>query len=1049
MNVSKPFIIRPVFTTLVMVSLVCFGVLAFNKLPVSAFPELQYPTIQVTASYPGASPEQMANLVAAPLEKELILMQGIEYVFSTNTYESTTITCQFHLDVDINVAALEVSDAIQEVNGLLPPDLPQNPVYQKFNPADTPVFYIVTSSPYLYEADLYNYGYNFLAEQISTVEGVGNIQTFGFPYAVRVKVDPQALAAMNISLAEVATAINAANTLTPTGKLYGNKLSLPIMVDGQIVKAEKYKPIIIKYVDGEPVRLQDIATVESGLLNDKQTITWVTPDHPEGMRCTYMAIFRQPSYNTIKVCDGVESLLNQLKQQLPHALQVYTPFSLAEWIREAIAEVEITLAVAFLLVVIVVFFYLGRVTNSLIPLVTLPITILGTFIIMRWVGYNLDLMSLSAITLSIGFLVDDAIVVLENIVRWGQEKKLAPYEAALKGSEQIILAIISISLCICAVFLPMFFMSGAIGQLFHEFGGVIIIAVLFSGFISLTLTPMLASRFIAHYESTKMTKIEKLSFLLNERLLSVYKPLLRFFIQQRILAVGGAIVLLIVSIIIFRSMPQAFLPEDDLGVIESYVIAPEGTSPQAMAKFLDQIRESTAKNKYVIYMGMISSNPQDNQSLVFYNLVPRNKRPSIDVVMQQLKEQTSKIVGIQIFMKAYPLINLQLGGLSSGKAQYQYLVQSYNTDSLYTSVDALKTKMQASPLFKDVSTDVVPYSPALSVSLLRDQAYSYGNLNATQVENAFKYAYGETYISKINTPEDTYYVILETQEKYLKDPSKLGTLYTSNEQPDQVAINSMIDQKIFSSPSTVNHLNTLPAVTITFNPGPGVALSTALTELQRLSKETFPEDVLSRMVGNTAAFQGAMKEFVVLILVSIFVIYIILGILYENFLHPLTALSIAPVAVFGGLLSLLIFGQHLSIYAFVGLIMLLGIVMKNGILIIDFTLEIMENEKCKREEAVYKACLIRFRPIVMTTIAAMMGALPIALGLGGSIAKGRAPLGIAVVGGLLFAQVVSLFLTPAVFIYIDEFNSHLKKRFPLFHEGNAKPRRRRLRKRVK
>lgn len=1049
MNISKPFILKPVFTTLVMVTLACFGILAYKHLPVSAFPEMQYPTIEITVSYPGASPDQMADLIASPLEKQLILMQGIEYIFSTNTYESTQIICQFHLGVDIDVGAQEVDQAIEKTSGLLPADLPQNPVYEKYNPADTPVLYFVTSSPVISESDLYDYGYNFLAEQISTVQGVGNIDTYGFAYAVRVKVDPQALAAKNISLNDVADAIKGANTLQPTGKFYGSKMSMPILVDGQIVKAEDYKSIIVKIVDGEPVRLQDIATVKSGLENDKEAIYWVTKDHPEGMKASYMAVYRQPGFNTVQVCDKIEALLKKLMTQIPRGIRVEIPFILSKWIREAIAEVEFTLLIAFLLVVLVVFFYLGRFRNSLIPLVTLPITVLGTFIIMWVIGYNLDIMSLSAITLGIGFLVDDAIVVLENIVRWGQEKKFTSFEAAMHGSQQIILAVVSISLCICAVFLPMLFMSGAVGQLFHEFAAVIIIAVLFSAFISLSLTPMLASRFVREFEASKMTRMEKFSFWFNEKLLSVYKPLLSFFIAHRLFLVIGAIGLFVISIFLFRTMPQEFLPEDDLGVIEIFVTAPEGTSPEAMQEFLNQIRDIGNQNPYVLTSAIVRSTPTDNQGVGYFNLVERKDRPSIEVIMKDISEKISKIVGLRVFLKSFPLINLQLGGSTSGKAKFQYLVQSYDTEQLYTSVGTLVEKMRKSKFFTDVSTDVQPYSPALFVDLLRDPAYSYGNLDATTIENAFKYAYGETYISKINVPQDTYYVILETEPSFYRDPGKLGTLYTSNTESGQVAINSTIDKTVKSAPSIVSHLNTLPAMTVMFNPASGVALNEAISELDRLAKETLPADVMTQMVGNTAAFQSAMKEFALLVILSIFVVYIILGILYENFLHPITALSVLPIAMFGGLVSLLIFGQNLSIYALVGLIMLLGIVMKNGILIIDFTLEIMEQEKVSAEKGVFKACILRFRPIVMTTIAAMMGSVPVALGIGGTVAKGRAPLGIAVVGGLIFAQIVSLFLTPVIFIYMDRFNSYLKRRYALFRtyeEGG--PPKRRVRKKV-
>ena len=517
MNISKPFIKRPVFTTLTMITFVVFGILSYNKLPVSSLPQIAFPVIQVSVSYPGASPDQMARLVSSPLERQFMLMQGIEFVSSANTYQSTSITLQFHLDVDINIAAQETEQAIQKALAQLPKNLPQNPTYVKFNPSDTPIYYLVVYSPVIAPSKIYEYGYSFMGQQIGTVNGVADIQVYGSPYAVRVQADPEALAARNIGLTELADAINDGNPEKPTGKFYGPNKSVVTRTQGQIIDPKKYEELIIKYVDNEPVRIKDVATVEASVQDNKKSYQWFTKEVEDGQDFAFLAIYRQLGHNTVSVCAEIDALVEKLGPQLPHGLSYSSPFSLSQWITEAVEDVEFTLLIAFLLVVIVVYLYLGRIKNSLIPLITLPITIITTFIFMDLFGFSLDIMSLSALTLSIGFLVDDAIVVLENIVRWGEKEHLDPYNAALKGSKQIIVAVISISLCLCAVFLPMLFMGGSMGELFHEFAAVIIIAVIVSGVVSLSLTPMLCSRFLSHYEIDKKTKMEKFSDWFNQK----------------------------------------------------------------------------------------------------------------------------------------------------------------------------------------------------------------------------------------------------------------------------------------------------------------------------------------------------------------------------------------------------------------------------------------------------------------------------------------------------------------------------------------------------
>jgi HAE1 family hydrophobic/amphiphilic exporter-1 len=1033
MNISLPFIKRPVLTILVMLTLIVFGIISYNRLPVASIPSITYPTIQVTVNYPGASPDQMARLISSPLERQFMLMEGIKLVSSSNNYESTTIILMFHLDVDVNVGAQETEEAIQKAMAQLPSDLPQNPVYTKVNPSDTPILYLVLHSPTIPAWELYEYGFNFLGQQIGTIEGVANIEMYGYPYAVRIQIDPQASAAKNISLEEISSAIKNENPMKPTGKFYGPNKSIPTIVNGQIMKAKEYNSLIIKYQDGQPVRLSDVGCAYDSLQNDKQVFSWLTKEYPEGESAAVLAIYRSAGYNTVQVCQNVNALINRLSPQIPKAMSLDVPFTLETWILEAVHDVKFTLLIAFILVILVIYLYLGKIRNSLIPLITLPITITGTFIFMYMAGYSLDLLSLSAITLAIGFLIDDAIVVLENIVRFIQKEKYDPYQGAILGSKQIILTVVSISLCLAAVFIPMLFMSGAIGQIFHEFAAVMLIAILFSAFISLSLTPMLCSRFVPSYQETKESKIERFSNKINNKISINYLIALRWVLKHKIWIIMVSGFSMIFSIVLLLIMPREFLPPDDLGIVQGFAMTPEGTSPEKMNDYMKEITDVCMKNPYVKTIAKLQSTPTDNQSIFFFNLVDSKERPDIwtciGILNKEIEEAT---IGVNFTMKAYPLINLQIGDSQSGKANYQYTLQSFTDDSLYNAATEFINKLVELPELINVNSNFQPNAPMLHVKIRRDEAHSYNNINATDIENAFTYAYGETYISKINASQDMYYVILEVAPFFDRDPSLLSTLYTGK---NQVAVQSVIDTQIITRPETVNHINALPSVTVVFDNAPNVPLSEAIAAVERVANEVLPDDVMGAIAGNTEEFKKSSNEFILLVFISIFVIYVILGILYENFLHPLTALSVIPVALVGGLLSLLIFGEILSIYALIGLIMLFGIVMKNGILIIDFALEEMD-KSCNEEDAVYKACENRFRPIIMTSLTAMMGSVPIALGIGGTVAEGRAPLGIVIVGGLVFSQAVTLFVIPCVFCYITKFEKYIMKRYPIFQNKN-------------
>ncbi len=1033
MNISKPFIHRPVFTVLIMTTIIFFGVLCYFKLPVSSLPQIQYPTITVNTSYPGATAEQISRLVTMPLERQFMQMQGIKIVTSDNTYESSAITLTFQMNKDINTAAEEVQEAIQKASGELPNNLPSLPNYSKVNPSDTPIFFLVVHSPVINPATIYEYAYSFLGLQVSTAEGIAKIQMYGSPYAARVEIDPQEIAAKSITLQEIANAINSANTQQPTGKFYSATSSIPTNLDGELQKAEEYNNIIVKMVDGQPVRIGDIGVCKDSLQNNKQTFTWTSKEDPSGQGAAVLALFREIGYNTVKASNNVYALLEKLKNQIPDGLTLTVPFTLSKWILQAIDDVKMTLYIAFLLVIVVVYIYLGKLRNTAIPIITLPIIFCGTFALMYIFGYSLNILTLSALTLSIGFLVDDAIVVIENIVRWAQESSASPYQAALYGAKQIMMTVVSISLCLTAVFIPMLYLEGAVGELFHEFAAVVIIAVLISAFVSLSLTPMLSSRFIPPYNHTHQTRMECFSMRLNEKLLSIYERMLAFLLTHKFSVLIASLCSVIASGFIYLSMPKEFLPQYDLGIIECFAQSKSGTSPEKMKSYIMKVAERGVKNDFVSAMASISGTPTDNQAIFFYNLVDRDKRKSIWECMAELQKQMDEEVGVQIVQKPYPLINLQVGSLTAGKASYQYILQSFNTESLFSSSQTLIDALKKEPLLSNVTTNFEPYSPMLKVHIQRDRAHSYSNLDATTIERAFTQAYGETYISKMNTTQNMYYVILELKDHYLEGPEDIPNLYLGN-MNYMINMNSVIESKMTSSPSVITRLNGLPSVILQFDTAKGVPISKALEKVEEIASNLLPPDVIKSISGNAEEFEKSIIRMMMLFVLAVFVVYIILGILYENFIFPVAPLSAIPVALLGGLLSLLIFNQPLSIFANIGLIMLLGIVMKNGILIVDFALEKMEKECLPAHEAVYYAALTRFRPILMTTLAAMMGAVPIALGIGGAAAAGRAPLGIAVLGGLVFSQAVTLFVVPVAFIYIEKINSFFKTRFQLFQD---------------
>ena len=1044
MNISEPFIRRPVMTILVMISILFFGIMAYQALPVSDLPDVEYPTIEVSTSYPGASPQTMADTVTAPLERQFTAVDGIQTIASSSTNGSSTIVLQFNLNRDIDAAATDVQAAINQAQPNLPNDLPNYPTYKKTNPSQTPVTFISISSDLMSLGDLYNYAYALMGRRLGMVDGVSDVNVYGSPFAVRVQVDPDYLSAHQIGITEVAESIVNSNPELPVGNLYGPDVEYTITVDGQMEKAAGYNELIVRNNNHALLKVKDLGEALDSLQNDKYSLNFITQD--DSTPCVVIAIIKEPGANTIKVIDGVKKLLDEIKWELPASIKLETIFDQSVFIMESIHDVQFTLIIAFLLVILVVLFYLGKVRDTIIPLLALPLSVVGTFIIMSFLGFSIDILSLLAITLSIGFLVDDAIVVLENIHRHAEMGKTT-WEASLNGSKQISFTILSMTLSLACIFIPMVFMAGIMGRVFREFAITIVIAVLISGFISLSLTPMLCSRFIvAKKAGKKMNFIEKVSEKLNSTLLNLYKKGLSVVFKRPLTTVLAGLASFVCTIYLGMSLPTDFIPGDDLGFINGFALASDATSPYKMIEYQNQLSEIIRNDPNVEDHVAAGAIPNNNQSLMFIRLKPYKNRGSMQSVIDELLPKLQEVSGVSVFLRPLPLINLDVG-TSMSMGNYQYTIQGLDEDQLYEDSEKVINAMKKNSDFHQVTSDMHNQAPYLDVHINRDRAYDL-NVSAKAIEDAFLYAYSGGKLSQINGTADQYYVIIETIPSAYKDPSVLDKLYVSAstktkiDDPNannnvktpfntQVPLSSVASWIQSIGPLSVTHINTLPAVTISYDIGPGVPLGSALSTLDQIGAENLSKDVHAIQIGSTQIFEQSFASLEFLFIITIFAIYVILGILYENFIHPLTVMSALPPAALGAVLTLMIFGEPLSLYAFIGIIMLLGIVLKNGIMLVDFANEGI-NEGKDLHTAIYEACTARFRPILMTTFSAMMGAVPIALGIGGSTTQSRRPLGLVIVGGLIISQILTLYFTPIIFTYLESMRQryHKKKEKP-------------------
>lgn len=1021
MSISELFIRRPVMTTLVMGAILLFGGMAYRQLPVSDLPNVDFPTIQVSASLPGANPDTMASSVATPLEKEFSTIAGVDSMSSTSSLGNTSIVLQFDLERDLDAAAQDVQAAIARANRQLPQDMPSPPTYSKVNPADQPILYIALTSPTLPLYELDEYGQTMMAQRISTITGVAQVQVYGSQkYAVRIQLDPRALASRGLGIDEVASAVQSANVNLPSGVLYGPETAYTIESQGQLTKAVDYRPLVVAYRNGRPVRLDEIGSVWDSVENDK-TAAWYVDQ-----RAVVLAIQRQPGTNTVAVAQRVRDLLPSFERQLPGSVSLKVLFDRSVSIHESVRDVKLTLLVTLGLVVLVIFLFLRNLSATAIPSLAMPMSIVGTFAVMHLLDYSLDNLSLMALTLSVGFVVDDAIVMLENIVRHMEMGKNG-FVAALDGAREIGFTIVSMTISLAAVFIPVLFMGGIVGRLFREFAVTIGVAVLISGFIALSLTPMLSSRFI---RPPKAAGEHKALYNLFERffagLLRVYETGLRWSLRHR-----WAMVLLTVGVTVltgylFTVVPKGFIPTEDQGQVFGQVEATEGISFEAMSRHQQAVaailQADPNVEAFMSSAGGRGGFGGTNTGFFFARLKPRGQRElSAEEVVNELRPKLSQVPGVRVYVQTPP--SIRVGGRRSA-AQYQVTLTGPDTTELYQAAPKLESELRDSPLLIDIATDLKLANPQIEVEIDRDRAAAVG-VTARAIEDALYTAYGSRQISTIFAPNNQYRVIMELEPEFQTDILDLSLLYIRSGSGQLVPLDSLVRLKPSLGPLSVNHAGQVPAVTLSFNLAPGVSLGDATAEVEQLARTTLPATISTSFEGTAQAFKSSMQGLGLLLLVAILVIYIVLGILYESFIHPFTILSALPLAGAGALATLLLFGSDLNIYAFVGVIMLVGLVKKNGIIMIDFAIEARNSGK-SAHDAIYEACVVRFRPIMMTTMAAFFGTLPIALGLGAG-AEARRPLGLAVVGGLVVSQSLTLFVTPVIYTYMESLQGWLAR----------------------
>jgi HAE1 family hydrophobic/amphiphilic exporter-1 len=1041
-NLSELFVRRPVMTVVLTASAILFGVMAYLSLPVNDLPAVDYPVIQAQVNYPGATPETMANNVATPLERQFMQIPGLEMVTSNSGTGHTSFVLQFALSKSIDAAATDVQAAISQATGKLPVDLPAPPTFAKTNPNDQPIIYMGLTSDTVTEGQLFDYANTQVGERISILPGVSQVSVYGTQSAVRIKADPSAMASRNITIDDLNNAVKNGTAYTGAGQFDGEHTTFLLQPQGQLSKAEDYNDLIVSQNNGRPVYLKDVARATNSVQDERINMRFWVRGHQVPSATVVIAVFRRAGSNAVQVAKEVRDAAPSIRATLPGSVDIVPIYDRSETIVNSVKDVQATLLIAFSLVVLVIFLFLGRATDTLIPAMALPLSLLLTFVVMNLLGYSLDNLSLMALTLAIGFLVDDAIVFLENTVRLMEEGRGA-LDATVESASEISFTILAMTVSLAAVFIPLVFMSGLVGRIFREFSITIIVAIFASGIVSLTLTPLMCSRLLSRRGAgAKKNWMERVIGGIERRVVGLYGRSLWFFLRQRWVSILVWVVCLVGTGYLFYIVPKAFLPVGDSSFVRGVFVAQEGSSPEQMHDYQLQSEDALHANPAVDMTFTMAGTNQffpSNQGLLLAILKDPDQRPPIQAVAGQLMATVnSRVPGLLTFLQPNPVLQISTGATANFQGQFAYSLSGIDPNQVYSVAQQLMGKMREFPGFLFINSDLFNHTPNLQVDILRDQAKVYG-VSEARILTLLHNAYSQNYTYLIKRPNDQYQVILEVADNDRADPQNLNLLYIkSDDGRRMVPLRAVTKWTSMLGPQAVNHINQFTSVTIFFNLKPGYTIGQAIQFMENAARQILPIDIRGSLQGEALTFRDTVSSLTILMFLAVFVMYVILAILYENYLHPITVLSSLPVALVGGLLTLWLFNAEASLYAFIGMFMLMGIVKKNGIMIVDFAQQRVE-QGIEDMQAIHDASMERFRPIMMTTLAALMGALPIALGFGADGAS-RRPLGLVVVGGLLVSQFITLYVTPAIYLSLEEFQERVLDRTSFFRSTRTRAR---------